>query len=121
MSNSWIGKLARQALYRRDDLVCCYCGITCITGIADSRVLTPQEKKTVATLDHIVPQKELAESARNDKEFFELRRDPKNLVVVCMGCNSSKQHTTLYVWCNKTHKNYAKILAEISRRIQIVL
>jgi len=119
MSNSWIGKLTRKALYGRDALTCCYCGIQCITGIADSRMLTKVQKKTVATLDHIVPQKELAAAATDDADFYHARKDPKNLVCVCMGCNSSKQHTPLYVWCKKTRRNYAVILAEISRRISI--
>ncbi len=117
MSNSWIGKNTRQALYNRDKLTCCYCDRICV----QCNTRESSNPGIGATLDHIVPQKTLAESATNDKEFFRKRRDPKNLVVVCMSCNSSKQHIELYTWCANTGKNYGRILAEISRRIQIAL
>ncbi len=115
MSNSWISKGARQWLYTRDQLICCYCGMTCHIG----NTRTDSDLGSCATLDHIVPQKDLAESATNDKHFFALRPDPKNLVTVCMKCNSSKQHTSLYVWCKQTNRDYAAHIKEISRRIVI--
>jgi 5-methylcytosine-specific restriction endonuclease McrA len=115
MSNSWIGKKARQAIYDRDNMVCCYCGKTCVKG----NTRDPNVKSgDCATLDHIVPQKELAESSTNDAEFYRKRKDAKNLVVVCMSCNSSKQHLPLYVWCAMQGKNYASIIGEISTRIE---
>lgn len=119
MPNGWINKNVRQQLYVRDECTCCYCGKKCSTGVRDSRGLSISEKKSMATLDHIVPQKELAESSANDKEFFSKRRDPKNIVVVCMGCNSSKNHTPLYIWCARTNRDYIKIEAEIIRRVSI--
>lgn len=113
MASGWICKNARKALYVRDNSICCYCGKTCVQG--DTRKMT--NAQDAATLDHIVPQVQLAASSTNDAHFAQLRRDPKNLVVVCMGCNSSKKHTELYVWCKQTNKNYPRILAEIARRI----
>lgn len=121
MSNSWIGKIARKFIYDRDELICCYCGKTCITGIDAEAInaLSREDKRNIATLDHIVPQKELKNVSDSITEFHHRQRDPKNLVVVCVGCNSSKQHTPLYVWCAKTSRNYGEILAEIARRINI--
>lgn len=110
---SWLDKAKRLGIYDRDELICCYCGILCIIG--DTRTAT--NPGLIATLDHIVPQKELAASATNDKHFNELRRESKNLVCVCMSCNSSKQHTELFVWCAQTGRDYASIIAEIARRI----
>lgn len=115
MSNSWIGKIARKFIETRDNMTCCYCGTQCIK-YNDS---TFENRGIVATLDHIVPQKTLAESAMNDKHFYAMRRDTKNLVLVCVSCNCSKQHTELYTWCIQTGKNYATIIAEIARRIAI--
>lgn len=111
---SWISKNTRNKIYARDNQVCCYCGKHC--DIGDTRTHT--NPTTLATLDHIVPQKELAAASTDDKDFAAKRRDSKNLVVVCMGCNSSKQHTTLFVWCKQTGKDYAAILIEIGTRIQ---
>jgi len=113
MSNSWISKNVRQRIYNRDNMVCCYCGITCV----QCNTRESSNPGLGATLDHIVPQKVLAESSINDKDFYAKRRDPRNLVVVCMSCNSSKQHTDLYTWCAITGKNYAKIIIEIGNRI----
>lgn len=111
MSNSaWISKIARSEILVRDNLTCAYCGIVC-------EIYSGVRKLNTATLDHIVSQKELAESATDDKDFKTKRRDPKNLVCVCSQCNSSKQDTALYVWCAQKGLNYASILAEISRRI----
>lgn len=98
----------------RDNMVCCYCGKKCIKGDSRSNDVV---RGDIATLDHIVAQKILAESATNDAHFSALRKDPKNLVVACMACNSSKQHIDLYVWCAQTSRDYASIIAEISRRI----
>ena len=110
---SWISKKTRLKIYKRDELVCCYCGAQC--EICDTRnCLNPA---IAATLDHIVAQKTLAASATDDKHFSALRRDPKNLVVVCMSCNSSKQHIELYTWCAQTKRDYATIIAKISQRI----
>ena len=117
MASGWISKGARKRIYTRDNMVCCYCGKTCVQ--ADSR--TAEKPLDVATLDHVVPQKELAAAATNDVHFAQLRKDPKNLVVTCMGCNSSKKHTELYVWCAQTRRDYATIIAEIARRIAIAV
>lgn len=117
MASGWISKKTRQAIYARDNNVCIYCGKTCEVG--DSR--TAKNPLNTATLDHIVPQKELAESAMNDAHFAQLRRDPKNLVVACNKCNSTKKHTPLYTFCKMQGIDYASILAEISRRIAIIV
>jgi 5-methylcytosine-specific restriction endonuclease McrA len=112
---SWISKNKRLAIYKRDNQVCCYCGKHC--DIGDTR--THANPTQLASLDHIVPQKELAAAATDDKDFSAKRRDAKNLVVVCMGCNSSKCHTPLYVWCSQTGKDYAAIITRIAERIVI--
>lgn len=70
-----------------------------------------------ATLDHIVPQVVLARTCANDRDFRLARRNPKNLVVVCMSCNSSKCDTDLFTWCANTCKDYGAILIEIGKRI----
>jgi 5-methylcytosine-specific restriction endonuclease McrA len=110
---SWISKNKRLAIYKRDNSVCCYCGKQCVIG----NTRTHATPANLATLDHIVPQKELAAAATDDKDFSAKRRDARNLVVVCMGCNSSKYHTPLYVWCSQTGKDYATIIIEIGNRI----
>lgn len=117
MSNSWIGKAARQAIYDRDDLTCCYCGVKCITNIPNASILDMASRKLIASLDHIVPQFRLAQQCNSDQEFFAARKNPINLVVVCVGCNSSKQHIDLKTWCKTTRKDYASILLEIERRV----
>jgi 5-methylcytosine-specific restriction endonuclease McrA len=117
MSNSWISTKARKWLYERDNLICCYCERKCIIGATYE--LKGSKREKCATLDHIVPQKELAAASTDDKHFRQLRRDPKNLVVVCCSCNASKQDTPLYVWCKQTGKHYERILAEVARRIAL--
>lgn len=110
MASGWISTKSRKAIYSRDNMVCCYCGKQC------QKYNGKMDLDTV-TLDHIVSQKELAESSVNDADFAAKRKDPKNLVVVCNGCNSSKKHTTLYVWCSQKNINYSTVIAEIARRI----
>ena len=111
MSNSaWISKIARSEILVRDNLTCAYCGIVC-------EIYSGVRKLNTATLDHVVSQKALAASATDDKDFASKRKDPKNLVCVCSQCNSSKQHTELYVWCTQKGLDYSVIIAEIARRI----
>lgn len=114
MAAGWISKNKRNAIYTRDNNTCCYCGKHCnhYAGSMDNDTIT---------LDHIVSQKELAAASTDDAHFAKLRRDAKNIVVVCNGCNSSKKHTPLYVWCAQTGKDYGIILAEIARRIAIAV
>jgi 5-methylcytosine-specific restriction endonuclease McrA len=114
MASKWISKRQRVAIYNRDDFTCCYCGKHCTQGNSRDTGISISD---LATLDHIVPQKELAACSTDDAHFGKLRRDPKNLVVVCMTCNASKKHLPLYVWCAQTRRDYAIILAEISIRI----
>jgi len=121
MSNSWIGKNARRSIYARDNMICCYCEKPCITGIEDASLLEKRDRKNIASLDHIVPRYQIAQTCESDREFFTKQRDPKNLVVVCVGCNSSKQHTPLFVWAAKTNKDYYRIQKEIARRINTAL
>lgn len=114
---SWINKATRTKIYRRDDCQCLYCGKICQVG--DTRL--SENPGDLATLDHIVSQKELAAAATDDQDFGQKRRDPRNLVVACMSCNSSKQHTPIYVYCQQKQLDYSKILEEISRRINIAI
>lgn len=113
---SWISKKNRLAIYARDEQVCIYCKKKCIVGDTKDKSINPLD---LCTLDHIVSQKELASAATDDADFRMKRRDPKNLVVMCMSCNSSKQDTPVYVHCAQKNLDYAKIIAEISRRISI--
>src|SRR5690349_6216492 len=108
MAAGWISKVIRAALYARDNNTCCYCGKVCKIGGSGS---------DYATLDHIVSQESLFKAAKSYAEFILARKDVRNLVVACMGCNSSKQETDLYVWCIKTGKDYYGIIAEIARRV----
>lgn len=112
---SWISRKKRMKIYDRDAYTCIYCGKQCKQG--DTRF--DSNPGAMATLDHIVSQKELAAASTDDKDFSSKRRDAKNLVVACMSCNSTKRHTPLYVFCQQQNLNYATILAEISRRISI--
>ena len=114
---SWISKAMRLKIYKRDELKCAYCGIQC--KVCDTR--TCDDLSNACTLDHIISQKTIYASATDDKHANVMRRDPKNLVVVCMSCNSSKQDTELYTWCAQTSRNYAAIIAEIARRIAIAV
>ena len=110
MAAGWISKAARKAIYARDNYTCCYCGKKCnhYNGSMDNDTIT---------LDHIVSQKELAAASTDDADFARRRKDAKNIVVVCNGCNASKKHTALYVWCVQTGKDYAAIIARIAIRI----
>lgn len=110
MASKWIGKTVRLSIYTRDNNVCCYCGKQCehLNGSG----------KDAITLDHIVSQKELAAASTDDADFKRKQRDPKNLVVACMNCNSSKRDLSLYVWASQTGKDYPAILIEIGKRIQ---
>lgn len=96
----------RKEVYKRDELICCYCEELCAIGNVSNG----------ASLDHVIPQRELALSTENDREFFKARKNPKNIVVACRACNSSKQHLPLIVWCKNTGKDYDRIIAEIDRR-----
>ncbi len=115
MSSKWSGKKLRNDIEQRDQMICCYCGkLTC--KYAD-RV----NNTDYATLDHVVSQWEIAQTCESDAEFRHEIKNPHNLVLVCNGCNSSKQHTPLYIWCDRKGFDYASILAEIARRINIAL
>ncbi len=113
---SWISKKARLAIYKRDACTCIYCEKQCVVGdTKDGNI----QKGDLATLDHIVSQKELAELASDDKDFSAKRRNPKNLVVSCMSCNSKKQARSLYAFCGQQGIDYAAVLMEIGRRIAL--
>lgn len=109
MASGWISKKARKNIYTRDAMKCCYCGKEC-------KYYDKHMDNDTVTLDHIVSQKELAASATDDAHFNQLRRDAKNLVVVCNGCNAHKKATPLFVWCKQTGKDYNAIIAEIAKR-----
>ena len=111
MASNWIGKVARNKIYQRDHMTCCYCGKVC------KKYDGHMDLDTV-TLDHVVSQKELLEVSLDDADFSKKRKDAKNIVVACNGCNASKKHHSLYAWCVITNKNYGAILVEIGTRIQ---
>jgi 5-methylcytosine-specific restriction endonuclease McrA len=111
----WIAESIRTAIYRRDNNTCVYCGKNCVKWSKQNEIERPSDLRT---LDHIVPQKELKMVAEGCKDHFAaLRTDPKNLVVACRGCNSKKQDTPLFVFCEKNNLNYHKILTKITTRI----
>ena len=111
MSSKWIGKLARKAIEDRDNMTCCYCGMQCV------KYNDRENELHYATLDHIVPQAEIYAASATLEAFRQAIRNIRNLVLVCNGCNSSKQDTPLYVWCAKKGYDYGLILQEIARRI----
>jgi hypothetical protein len=114
MASGWIGKAARSAIAARDEMVCCYCGKTCIAYTKEDWKNRPLD---VYTLDHIVSQWEIAQTCESDAEFRRERKNPRNLVLVCNGCNSSKKHTPLYIWTATKGLDYGAILARIADRI----
>jgi len=115
MAAGWIAKSIRAKIESRDNMTCCYCGKVC-TSYKDR-----SNETDYATLDHIVSRWEIAQTCESDAEFQHKIKDPTTLVVVCNGCNSSKKHTPLYIWCNKKGYNHTAIIAEIARRIAINL
>ena len=114
MSSGWISKIARARIYARDSYVCCYCGIQTQPYSKDMWKNNPL---IVATLDHILSRHEIAKGCENDAEFSKAIKDASNLVCVCNGCNSSKKHTPLDIWCAIKGFDYNAIMAEIKRRI----
>jgi 5-methylcytosine-specific restriction endonuclease McrA len=124
MASGWIGKGTRRDIYRRDAHICCYCGKTCMPATIKgmSRAEQSQHMRDhyadIITLDHIVPQWEIAQTCESDAEFRRKVKDPANLVSVCNGCNSSKKHTPLYIWAVNKGFDYAVILERIAERIQ---
>lgn len=118
MASGWISITQRIRIYTRDNSVCCYCGKTCVSNHAYQNSNGAIDRSNVNSLDHIVSQKELAAASTDDKDFSAKRRDAKNLVVACTGCNAAKKDIPLYVWCQQTNKDYARIIIEIGNRIQ---
>lgn len=115
MASGWLSKSKRAQIEKRDQMICCYCGKSCVKY--NDRV----NNTDFATLDHIVPQAEIFE-AYKDQGYEAVKaaiQDIHNLVLVCNGCNSSKQETPLYTWCISKALDYSAILAEIARRIAL--
>src|SRR5688572_7512316 len=112
----FISKRARQEIYTRDNMTCCYCGKECIAYSVEN---WSSRSKDVVTLDHIVPQLEIKQTCATEQEIKQALACPKNLVCVCNSCNSSKQETPLYVWCAAKCFDYGVIIAEIARRIAL--
>lgn len=115
MASGWINKKTRKLIAQRDNMVCCYCGKTCIAYSKEDWKNRPLD---VYTLDHIVSQWAIAQTCESDIEFRKAIRDPKNLVTVCNGCNSSKKHTELYIWATVKGFDYGAILGRIAQQIQ---
>lgn len=115
MSSAWLSKGKRKQIEERDQMICCYCGKLCVKY--NDRV----NNIDFATLDHIVPQRELFEAYKDQgmEIFKKAIQDIHNLVLVCNACNSSKQETPLYVWCIAKAFDYGTIIAEIARRIAL--
>lgn len=107
-------KTIRKAVYSRDNMTCCYCLKHCLEYSVDTWKNSPLD---VATLDHITSQWAIAQTCESDAEFRRAIACPKNLVVVCNGCNSSKKNTELYIWSTKKGLDYAAIIARIAERI----
>lgn len=120
MASGWIGKKERKAIYDRDDCTCCYCGTKCLIAagmpIAQQKAFQKENAHKIATLDHIVSQWEIAQTAESDVDFRRKIQDPKNLVTVCNKCNSSKKHTPLYIWADRMGFDYSSILERIAQR-----
>lgn len=88
MANRWINDKIRLAIYSRDNCTCFYCREKCIYHeTAENRL----------TLDHIVP---LSQLAKNDPR----RKDPKNLITSCAGCNVERGETDIDTWLVKKGK-----------------
>lgn len=117
MASGWISKKIRKLITQeRDQMICCYCEKTCIAYSKESWKDRPLD---VATIDHIVSQWEIAQACESDAEFRKERRNPRNLVTVCNGCNSSKKHTSLFVWAHRKGFDYSAIIGRIAIRTQI--
>lgn len=114
MSSNWMPRKLRNELYARDEMVCCYCGKTCLPY---SKEIWKQNPHDVATLDHIISQWHIAQVSESDVDFTRKQKDPRNIVVVCNGCNSSKKKTDLYIWCNTKGLDYGLIVKRIASRI----
>lgn len=116
MASGWISKAARYFIYQRDNNTCCYCGKVCVhsNGNAQTMRLNNQD---FATLDHIVSRHEIAVKCIDEAEYRKEVRNPKNLVTVCNGCNASKRHSPLNIWCEIKGFDYVAIMAEIARRV----
>lgn len=112
MPSKWSGKI-RQELYKRDDMVCCYCEKVCKPYTDHDWLYNPRD---VVTLDHVISQWHIAQQTKTEAEFKQAIKNPKNLVVVCNGCNSSKKKTDLYTWCRKRGYNYTRIMLRIAER-----
>lgn len=114
MASRW-AKAIRTKIENRDQMICCYCGTSCV------KYTDRANNYHYATLDHIVARWEIAKACNSAAEYESKITDPKTLVLVCNACNSSKQHTPLYIWCNKKGYSYSKIIAEIARRTMITI
>jgi 5-methylcytosine-specific restriction endonuclease McrA len=100
MSGSWIKKDKRLAIYLRDGATCCYCGCAVQIG---AHVSEPG----AATLDHLRPRERGGDNSHT------------NLVTSCVGCNSSKQDSTMADWLKALASrgiDAAEVRKEISRR-----
>lgn len=113
MSSKWLSKVARKEIETRDQMTCCYCQKVCV------KYVDRTNETDYATLDHVVSQWEIAQTCESNAEFRRKIKDIHNLVLVCNGCNCSKQETELYIWCAKKMYDYAIIIAEIARRIAL--
>ena len=114
MASGWISKKIRANIYARDSYICCYCGIQTLPYSSE---MQKSNALLIATLDHIVSRHEIAKQCDNDAGYSAAIKNPENLVCVCNGCNSSKKHTDLEVWCETKGYDYTMICREIARRV----
>ena len=91
MSSSWIRKEKREAIYRRDNYKCAYCGCTC--------------KGDELTLDHVKPR---AKRGRNEAS---------NLVTACRSCNLEKSNKTMNQYIAYLEGNGIDLRDAIKRRV----
>lgn len=96
MAQKWIRNELRLAIYERDNKICAYCGIECSAD---------ENANHGISLDHIKPR---SKGGTNS---------PKNLVVSCRGCNSTRQDTPIEKWLKQVNRDMLIIELRISKQI----
>lgn len=100
-ANSWVYPTTRWAIYLRDDLMCCYCGVTMadILAVYDDNFLT---------LDHVVPLVPKKGGRTGDNS-------PANLVTACYACNVEKGRASLTAFLRGRRLSPNEVKATIAR------
>lgn len=79
---NWIRKERRLAIYLRDGMACCWCGLTIEDGIR-------------LTLDHAIPR---SRGGSNEST---------NLFTACIGCNGQRKHYSIAVFARQMQTRFA--------------